>query len=146
MLRDPRDVHANGIGDLCETGLLVRGHRNGAFWTGASRSIKRTYISELLGANQLCLLTPKQDWRNPMDNALLTAWRLLEHGWPQKSVVHILRQVRQDLARDISQILASDPSALFDEAAIRQNARAGDIYTGSTDESFLVVVSKKGLE
>src|SRR5262245_145753 len=30
MLPDPRDVHANGIGDLCEIGFLVRGHRNGA--------------------------------------------------------------------------------------------------------------------
>ena len=78
--------------------------------------------------------------------ALMTAWRILEHGWPQQSAVHILREVRKDLEREHARILALDPSALFDEAAIRQNARPGDLYTGSTDESFLVVVSRQGTD
>jgi hypothetical protein len=76
--------------------------------------------------------------------ALMTAWRFLEHGWPQQSVVHILRQVRQQLEEEHARILKLDPSALFDEEAIRRNARAGDLYTGSTEESFLVVTSRQG--
>jgi hypothetical protein len=76
--------------------------------------------------------------------ALMTAWRFLEHGWPQQSAVHILRQVRQELEPEHARILTQDPSALFDEEAIRRNARAGDIHTGSMDESFVVVQSRKG--
>ena len=78
--------------------------------------------------------------------ALMTAWRFLEHEWPQRSVVQILRQVRYELEQEHARILKLDPSALFDEDAIRRTARPGDIYTGSTDESFLVVVSRMGTE
>jgi hypothetical protein len=78
--------------------------------------------------------------------ALMTAWRFLQHGWPQQSAVRILRQVRQELEREHARILKLDPSALFDEEAIRRNARPGSINTRSTDESFLVVVSREGTE
>jgi hypothetical protein len=78
--------------------------------------------------------------------ALTTAWRFLEHGWPQQSVVHILRQVRQPLEQEHARILELDPSVLFDEETIRRNARAGDIYTGSSEESFLVVASTQGTD
>lgn len=78
--------------------------------------------------------------------ALTTAWRFLEHGWPQQSAVQILRQARRDLEREHERILTLDPSALFDDTAIRQKARAGDLHFGSTDESFLVVVSTTGTD
>jgi hypothetical protein len=41
MLRDPRAVHANGIGDLREIGFLIRGHRNGRRTGRASSRIRR---------------------------------------------------------------------------------------------------------
>jgi hypothetical protein len=78
--------------------------------------------------------------------ALMIAWQLLEHGWPQQSAVQILRQARQELEPEHARILTLDPRVLFDEEAIRRNARPGDVYTGSLDESFLVVVSKEGTD
>lgn len=78
--------------------------------------------------------------------ALMTALRFLEHGWPQRSAVQILRQARKELQREHAHILKLDPSTLFDEAVIRETARPGAIYTGSTDESFLVVVSREGID
>jgi hypothetical protein len=74
--------------------------------------------------------------------ALMITWQLLEHGWPQQSAVQILRQARHELEPEHARILALDPLVLFDEEAIRP--RSGDIHTGSTKESFLVVVSKEG--
>jgi hypothetical protein len=78
--------------------------------------------------------------------ALVIAWQLLEHGWPQQSAVLILRQARQELEPERARILALDPLVLFDEEAIRQKAKPGSISTSSTDESFLVVVSKAGTD
>jgi hypothetical protein len=78
--------------------------------------------------------------------ALMIAWQFLEHGWPQQSAVQILRQARKELEPEHARILTLDPSVLFDEDAIRRKARPGQIYTGSTDESFLVVVSRRGTD
>src|SRR5215211_9001450 len=47
--------------------------------------------------------------------ALFTAWRLLEHGWPQASAVSILRQIRPRLEREHARILKLDPAQIFDD-------------------------------
>jgi hypothetical protein len=56
MLNDLPDFHADRGGDFFEIRLLVCGHRNGAFWTGASSESGedrgRHYINEVLGANR----------------------------------------------------------------------------------------------
>ena len=56
--------------------------------------------------------------------ALFTAWRFLEHGWPQASAVSILRRARPRLEPKHAEILQWDPAALFDEKKI-QNLHDG---------------------
>jgi len=76
--------------------------------------------------------------------ALLTAWRLLEHGWPQASAVAILRQVRPRLEREHARILKLDPTGTFDEKRIREMRRPGSLAVSTTDPVFLVIASMQG--
>ncbi|SRR6266851_2284809 len=76
--------------------------------------------------------------------ALLNGLRLMEHGWPQSLAVSIMRRVRADLEKDHARILKQDPKALFDQEAIRRNAKAGDWALDTTDPVFLTIVSKSG--
>jgi hypothetical protein len=73
--------------------------------------------------------------------ALMTGLRLLQHGWPQSFAVAVLRRVRPELERQHARILKQDPAKLFDEEAIRQKARPGDLYVNNTDPVFLTIVS-----
>ena len=73
--------------------------------------------------------------------ALLTGVRLLQHGWPQGSVVELLRRVRPHLERQHSQILKHDPADLFDKHRILQMATPGSIAVDNTDPVFLTIVS-----
>ena len=57
--------------------------------------------------------------------ALQIALRLLAHGWPQGTVVRLLRQVRQDLETEHRRILEQDPSVLFDR---EKGAQAGSAW------------------
>jgi hypothetical protein len=75
--------------------------------------------------------------------ALLIALRLLAHGWPQGTVVRLLRQVRQDLATEHGRILRQDPSALFDQKKARKQAAPGRLVTGNTDPVFLAIASRE---
>lgn len=76
--------------------------------------------------------------------ALMTSWRLLEHGWPQQTAVEILRQARRELEPEHARILRLDPARLFDQSKIRDKAQPGDPYTGSAEESFLVLLTRAG--
>jgi hypothetical protein len=76
--------------------------------------------------------------------ALLTAWRLLEHGWPQATAVSVLRQVRPQLEREHTRILKLDPKQIFDQDKIREKARPGSLGVGTTDPVFLVIASMQG--
>jgi len=67
---------------------------------------------------------------------------LLQHGWPQGFAVEILRRHRPELERQHARMLKQDPKALFDEAAIRNNARPGDLYFDNTDPVFLTIASR----
>jgi hypothetical protein len=73
--------------------------------------------------------------------ALMIGLRLLQHGWPQSFPVAILRRLRPELEREHARILKQDPAILFDEKAIRQKARPGDLYFGNTDPVLLAIVS-----
>lgn len=73
--------------------------------------------------------------------ALMTSLRLLQHGWPQGFAVSMLRRVRPELEQEHARFLRQDRNKLFDEEAIRKNAREGDIALNNTDPVFLVIVS-----
>jgi hypothetical protein len=72
--------------------------------------------------------------------ALLAAIMLLEHGFPQLSVVKVMRQVRGKFEAAHAQTLKKDPGTLFDQKAIRAQAKPGMIATDNTDPVFLVFV------
>jgi hypothetical protein len=76
--------------------------------------------------------------------SLLNGLRLMAHGWPQSFAVSIMRRVRAELEKDHARILKQDPNVLFDQAAIRQNAKAGGFAVGNTDPVFLAIVSSSG--
>jgi hypothetical protein len=72
--------------------------------------------------------------------ALLAAIILLEHGFPQATVVRVMRHVRGQLAAAHAEILKKDPTTLFDFEAIRAQAKPGMIASDNTDPVFLVFV------
>jgi hypothetical protein len=72
--------------------------------------------------------------------ALLAAIILLEHGFPQATVVRVMRRVRRQLAAAHAEILKKDPTTLFNFEAIRAQAKPGMIATDNTDPVFLVFV------
>jgi hypothetical protein len=73
--------------------------------------------------------------------ALLTSLRVLQHGWPQRFAVGVLRRVRPELEKQHTLILKHDPKTLFNDKVIRQNARPGALYVDNTDPVFLTIVS-----
>lgn len=73
--------------------------------------------------------------------ALLTGLQLFRHGWPQSFPVDLLRRHRPELERQHARIIKQNPLALFDEEALRRNARPGQLYVGNTDPVFLVIVT-----
>jgi hypothetical protein len=73
--------------------------------------------------------------------AVLNGLRIMEHGWPQGFAVAIMRRVGLDLEREHAWILKQNPDELFDEQAIREKARAGDIAVDNTNPVYLTVAS-----
>jgi hypothetical protein len=76
--------------------------------------------------------------------AVLAAIMLLEHGFPQATVVRILRQVRQSLEAAHAKTLSEDKETLFNEAAVWALAKAGMMVTNNTKPVFLVFVRLTG--
>jgi hypothetical protein len=74
--------------------------------------------------------------------ALFNGLRILGHGWPQSFAVAIMRRVRPALETEHARILKQDPEQLFDQEAIREAARPGDIAADNTDPVYLTVASK----
>lgn len=73
--------------------------------------------------------------------ALMIALQLQRHGWPQSFPVDLLRRHRPELERQHARIIKQNPTVLFDEEAIRRDARPGQLYVGNTDPVFLVTVT-----
>jgi hypothetical protein len=73
--------------------------------------------------------------------AVMTGLRLLQHGWPQRFAVEILRRHRSELEQQHTRILKQDPKVLFDKAAIREGAQPGDLAFDNTDPVFLTIAS-----
>ena len=76
--------------------------------------------------------------------AVLNGLRLMGHGWPQSFAVSVLRSVRPALEKHHSRILKLDPTLLFDQEAIRRDAREGDMAFDNTDPVLLTIVSRTG--
>ena len=75
---------------------------------------------------------------------LYTAWRLLEHGWPQATAVSILRQARPRLEPKHAEILQWDPVKLFDEKKILESAKRVRRWHGPLIPFILVIASRQG--
>lgn len=78
--------------------------------------------------------------------ALLIGVILLEHRWPQGTVVRILRQARATLEPEHAHILTLDPATLFNEAEIMRRARPGMMAVNVTDPVFLAIVTAQEAE
>jgi hypothetical protein len=77
-------------------------------------------------------------------SALLTALRLMNHGWTQSFSVNVMRRIRVDLEKEFNRFLNQDREVLFDQEAIRRKARPGDFALDNTDPVFLVIVPSAG--
>ena len=78
--------------------------------------------------------------------ALLIALLLLRHGWPQGTVVRIMRRARATLEAQHARILAQDPEALFDQDKVRKQAHEGMLVVDNTDPVFLAIVTAERSE
>jgi len=76
--------------------------------------------------------------------ALLSALRLVAHGWAPSFAVTAMRRVRVELEKEHARILNQDPQTLFDDDAIRRKAREGDFAVDNTDPVFLTIVPNSG--
>jgi hypothetical protein len=76
--------------------------------------------------------------------ALLNGLRLMTHGWPQGFAVSVMRRVRPEMEKQLARILKQDRSQLFDQDALRRNAREGDMAFDNADPVLLTIVSKTG--
>jgi hypothetical protein len=73
--------------------------------------------------------------------ALLTGWRLLEHGFPQQKAVLALRRVRHPLEQEHARIMQLDPNVIFNPERIRAAVGPGQMYLNNTAPVFLVIWS-----
>lgn len=73
--------------------------------------------------------------------ALLVGLRLQGHGWPQRAVVRILRQVRQELERDYHRTLSQNSAELFDPGELERRATPGALADKVTDPVYLAIVT-----
>jgi hypothetical protein len=76
--------------------------------------------------------------------ASLAAIVLLEHGLPQAVVVRLLRQVRPQLEPIHAENLKKDPNRLFNERALRAQAKPGMIAFESTEPVILAFARLTG--
>jgi len=73
--------------------------------------------------------------------ALFMALQIMAHGWTQGFAVSVLRRLRNELERKHSQILKMDETVLFDQDAIRRNAKPGDFAFNTTFPVLLTIIS-----
>ena len=61
------------------------------------------------------------------------------------TVVRIMRRVRKDLHNEHRDIMQKDVRRLFDQEALRREARPGLMVTNSTDPAFLAITAAESL-
>jgi hypothetical protein len=77
--------------------------------------------------------------------ALALGLQLMQHNWPQRVAVSILRQVRRPLEKEHDRILHIDRQLLFDPKEIKRTQPPGSTAFDTSRPSFLVIVSHHGL-
>jgi hypothetical protein len=73
--------------------------------------------------------------------ALLLGVLLLEHRWPQRTAVRIMRLARPALEPEHARILSLDPKTLLDRDEVARQAAPGRAAFDSSAEVFLAIVS-----
>ena len=73
--------------------------------------------------------------------AILIGLKLLEHGFPQQTVVTTLRRMRPMLEEEHARILKLDPHTLFEAARVKAAAKPGQLYASIIAPIFLVIRS-----
>jgi hypothetical protein len=73
--------------------------------------------------------------------ALLLALQLQQHGWPQGTVIRIMRGARPSLEPQHRRILAQAPEDLFNHDAVFSQASPGALAVDNTDPVFLAIVT-----
>jgi hypothetical protein len=76
--------------------------------------------------------------------ALVNGLFLMRHGWPQSFAVSVMRRVRLELERQHARVMKLDPKKLFDQDAIMNKARPGDMAFDNVDPVLLIIVSRPG--
>jgi hypothetical protein len=71
--------------------------------------------------------------------ALLVAFKLLEHGFPQQKAVLALRRIRPALEPEHKRMLKLDRRVLFNQDALESKVSPGQMVVSSTDPVFLVI-------
>jgi hypothetical protein len=74
--------------------------------------------------------------------ALLVAFKLLEHGFPQQKAVLALRRLRPALEPEHKRMLKLDRRALFNQDALERRS-PGQMVVSSTDPVFLVIMTEE---
>lgn len=74
--------------------------------------------------------------------ALLIGHHVMQNGWPQGFAVSLLRQARSEMEKEHALILAMNPAEIFDQNAIKRNAREGDFNFGTTAPVLLTMAPR----
>ncbi len=74
--------------------------------------------------------------------ALLMGLRLLQHGWPQRFAVALLRYIRPELEKHHGQILQRDSTEISDPRRMQAQPMEGDLATPGSDPVFLAIRGK----
>jgi len=77
--------------------------------------------------------------------ALALGLQLMQHNWPQRFAVSVLRQVRPALEKEHDRILRIDRKTLLDPKEIKRTQLPGSPAFDTSRPSFLVIVSHHGL-
>jgi hypothetical protein len=73
--------------------------------------------------------------------AIMIGLQMLNHNWPQKFAVEMLRRLRRELEEQHKKILRLDPAELFDEERIRLDAQPGSRAVNTASPIFLLIWS-----
>jgi hypothetical protein len=73
--------------------------------------------------------------------AIMIGLQMLNHNWPQKFAVEMLRRLRRELEEQHKMILRLDPAELFDDERIRLDAQPGSLAVNTASPKFLLIWS-----
>ena len=73
--------------------------------------------------------------------AVLVGLLLMQHRWPQRTAVRLMRDARATLEPEHARILAQDPIKVFDPARIEAQAAPGKMAVATADPVFLAIVT-----